>query len=63
MVSYGVYAGKSQVVAVIIERILYQRMFTIETENLPLFWPRWDRPYLIPAKKSPKFGLSISSEL
>ena len=34
-------------------------MFTIEeTENLPLFGPRWDRPYAIPAKKSPNFGLT-----
>ena len=55
--NYCVYAGKS-LVALIINRILYRHRFTIETANLPLFWPRRDRTCPIPAKKSPNFGLS-----
>ena len=48
-----VFTRASPLVALSINPILYQHRFTIETENLPLFWPRWDRLYPIPAKKSP----------
>ena len=34
------------------------RSSTIELKNFPLFWPRQDRSYPIPTKKSPNFGLS-----
>ena len=54
--NYCVYAGKS-LVALIINQILHRHRFTIETSNLPLFGPRWDRPYPIPVKTAPNYGL------